>query len=178
MTDKNIAELGPIAEAIKRAGEERGAQGAKKLYVIFHSEYMIDACGASDFHGTYRELLLSLNDIDPEDMEMMQPFKVINNNRDTWYEMALAFVPKGASWSKIDGGPRHGYEFFESQDGETVYAEWNNRTGYLNKPNKDFTNEELKELFDNANGDGQPYYLVWCVEDRRIVIGNPQEDNK
>ena len=30
--------------------------------------------------------------------------------------------------------------------------------------------QELKECFDIANGDGQPYYLVWCVESHSQVI--------
>ncbi len=34
----------------------------------------------------------------------------------------------------------------------------------------DLTDEELVELFTDGNGDGQPYYQVWCVEDDRQVL--------
>lgn len=36
---------------------------------------------------------------------------------------------------------------------------------------KDFDNEALQHIFDQANGDGQPYYTVWCVEEHRKVLG-------
>jgi len=35
---------------------------------------------------------------------------------------------------------------------------------------KDLTDEELEKFFHEANGNGQPFYTVWCVEDRKRVL--------
>lgn len=32
------------------------------------------------------------------------------------------------------------------------------------------TDEHLKDLFEQINGDGMPYYRVWNVEERKQVI--------
>jgi hypothetical protein len=31
--------------------------------------------------------------------------------------------------------------------------------------------EELEKLFNDANGDGQPFIQVWCFEEHRQVLG-------
>jgi hypothetical protein len=31
--------------------------------------------------------------------------------------------------------------------------------------------DKLETYFEDANGDGQPYYTVWCVEQHRAVLG-------
>lgn len=43
--------------------------------------------------------------------------------------------------------------------------------GEENKTIADFSTEELLETFEEANGDGQPYYLVWDCQENRKVIG-------
>jgi hypothetical protein len=35
----------------------------------------------------------------------------------------------------------------------------------------DLTDEELIKSFDRTNGDGQPYYVVYCVDDHKKVLG-------
>jgi hypothetical protein len=36
---------------------------------------------------------------------------------------------------------------------------------------KDMTDAQLVELFDEANGDGQPYVMVWSVKEGKKVLG-------
>lgn len=36
---------------------------------------------------------------------------------------------------------------------------------------KDMTDAQLIELFDDANGDGQPYVMVWSVAEGKKVLG-------
>ena len=42
---------------------------------------------------------------------------------------------------------------------------------FTDDPISGMSNDELVECFDDANGDGQPYVTVWCVEERRQVLG-------
>jgi hypothetical protein len=37
------------------------------------------------------------------------------------------------------------------------------------------TDGEAEQLFTEANGDGQPYYQIWCVEDRCRVLPPSKE---
>ena len=41
---------------------------------------------------------------------------------------------------------------------------------------KAYTDAELITLFNDANGDGQPYYTVWCVDEHRLVLGGSEDD--
>lgn len=40
----------------------------------------------------------------------------------------------------------------------------------------DIPDHELEQLFNNANGDGQPYYMVWCVEDKKMVLPTSESE--
>lgn len=34
-----------------------------------------------------------------------------------------------------------------------------------------YSQKELVAMFEDANGDGQPFIQVWCVEDDKQVLG-------
>ena len=48
-------------------------------------------------------------------------------------------------------------------------AEWDGEEELQEAAAKD--DEELAAMLEDGNGDGQPYIMVWCVEDNVKVIG-------
>jgi hypothetical protein len=99
----------------------------KKTYVIASDEYMGMGQDIWSETCTWRELLLKLNGVEPDDTGTCEDVLVCS----------------------------------EAEEGDLDY----------DKTFKDVTDEELVKTFDNANGDGQPYVMVWCVEDGKKVLG-------
>ena len=104
-----------LVEAILMSVHENTPDGAEKVYIISHDEYMGVNSDMYPFLGTWRMLLEKLN-------------AVTDENRN---------------------------EPFSDTDPRTI---------------RDLLDEELVKLFHEANGDGQPFYQVWCVEDGKKVL--------
>jgi len=94
-------------------------------YIISHDEYMGVEANMSEFRGTFRELLLTLNG---------------------WVQLESGSLPPDVENLAVDE---------DDPDGRKV---------------RDIPNEELINLFHEANGDGQPFYQVWCVDERKKVL--------
>lgn len=67
----------------------------------------------------------------------------------------------------------------EEGDMSQYKGTWRQLLEYLNDywtidaeypPEENYTDDQLVELFKKANDDGQPFYMVWCVEDGKRVI--------
>jgi hypothetical protein len=156
---QGIASLGPISDAIKRLGEERRNAPAEKTYVIFNTEYHGVEPNALEFVGSYRRLLEILNDIEKSDYDDLVPFPIYDT-RHAWTVKVMLRWPNAVRRTENE------FTF----NGDIVGEYKGTGLGLLYKPYKEATNEELENSFNNANGDGNPYKLVYCVDDKKVVL--------
>lgn len=125
MSKPEISHLGPIADAIRQAGEERienlKKYGPVKTYVMYTDPYTRGMGGEPPlmgmFQGTYRQMLEFLrvgnvDDAEPSDIENL---------------------------SKL-------------------------------------SDKELLDVINEENGDGGPYHAVYCVDDRKVILGAESVD--
>ncbi len=91
------------------------------------------------------------------------------------YEMQSGFEKFEGTWREllehlndVEGGPE-GLCNPDAEEGESMLLD-GVEIGYGVK-NKDVPDSMLEKWFNDANGDGQPYVDVWCVEDEVHVLG-------
>jgi hypothetical protein len=75
------------------------------------------------------------------------------------------YMGEGPDMSQFVGTYRQLLEDLNGVDDDNKDEEFNGRKI------KDLSDEELKDTFNQANGDGQPYCMVWCVEDQEKILG-------
>ena len=136
----------------------------KNTYVIFNTHYRGVEPNAREFHGSYRDLLEHLNDIEPSMRNDMMPYNVFYD-RDIWLKAAQTEFPDATRKLHPEEEPNEAFVL----NGEIV-ADWYHGAGRFYKPMHAFSDSELEALFQTANGDGQPYRLVYCMDEHRVVI--------
>lgn len=132
-----------------------------KTYVVAHGGVMFetpqDIC---QYRVTWRKLLELLNDIEPATYDDLYPALEFKDKKE-WQDAVWKWWPDSVT------NPRADEYIYKGE----VVAEWTFRTGIVYRPVRELTDEQLVNMFDNINGDGQPYRMVWCVEEARKVLG-------
>lgn len=136
----------------------------KELYVIHTDPYMGGLPEMVSFMGSFRELLLHLNDVEKSMLEDWVPYKLFRSKME-WKEFGRATYPNHSyDLIKLDHDEKMTY------GGQTV-GEWDGFNGVFLKPYGNFTDQELLDIFNKVNGDGQSYRTVYSVREGRKVIG-------
>jgi hypothetical protein len=110
----------------------------------------------SDDLKTFSDFIL-----DPEEIRRSR-----TRRKKTYIIAGDEYMGTGYTMSEFVGTWRELLEYMNGVDDENRDDEETGR-----RFPSDFDDDELVQMFDGANGDGQQYYTVWCVEERKQVLG-------
>lgn len=93
--------------------------------------------------------------------------------------------PQGRRWTFVIASSDYMHSPPGMLDFHGTYRQMLEFVNHINNENRDepftrdgkdttlgqLSDQELEKLFNEANGDGQPYIMVWCVEQRKKVLG-------